>query len=165
MATIFHKSEVSFELRNSPIPEFRWHTSQRFGKLVNSKHLQFDIRSLDPQKFSYPYHFHRASEELFMIISGEATLRTPDGFQTLKEGDLAFFETGPSSAHQLFNHGVKPCIYLDIRTTFGIDVTEYPDSGKINILPNMEIFEEASKVDYYKGEEHVKEKWDSELNK
>ena len=165
MATVFHKSEISFELRNSPIPEFRWYTSQRLGKIANAKHLQFDIRSLDPDKFSFPYHFHLASEELFMIISGEVTLRTPDGFQTLTEGDLVFFEEGPTSAHQLYNHGETPCVYLDIRSTYGVDITEYPDSGKINILPNMGTFEDSSKVDYYKGEENVKEIWDKEQSK
>ncbi len=165
MATVFHKSEISFELRNSPVHEFRWFTSQRLGKIANAKHLQFDIRSLDPGKFSFPYHFHRASEELFMIISGEATLRTPDGFQTLGEGDLVFFEEGSTSAHQLYNHGEMPCVYLDIRSSYGIDVTEYPDSGKINILPNMEIYEDSSKVDYFKGEEHVADKWPIDIIK
>ena len=46
-----------------------------------------------------------------------------------------------------------------------IDVCEYPDSGKINILPALDIFEEGSKVSYYSGEEGVKNKWPEELLK
>jgi hypothetical protein len=42
---------------------------------------------------------------------------------------------------------------------FGVDVCEYPDSGKINIIPSIEIFEKDSKVAYFKGEENVVEKW------
>ena len=163
MPKIFRRQDFKFEQRKSPVPEFSWHTSQRFWEVAGSKYLQFDIRSLDSGKFSYPYHFHRASEELFLIISGEATLRSPQGFAKLAQGDLVFFETGASGAHQLYNHGDIPCVYLDIRTTFHIDVCEYPDSGKINILPYSEIFEYSSKVDYYKGEGEVEKQWPKEI--
>ena len=163
MPKIFHIKEINFEIRESRVPEFRWHTSPRLANQSNSKHLQFDIRSLDSGKFSFPYHYHRASEELFYIISGEATLRTPEGFQKIATGDILFFEEGPTSAHQLYNHTDSPCVYLDIRDLHGIDVTEYPDSGKVNILPFMEIFETISKTDYYKGEENVTSKWPVEI--
>jgi uncharacterized cupin superfamily protein len=163
MPKVFHRQELKFKEIKSLLSEFEWHTSPNFGKLANSKYLQFDIRSLDPGKFSFPYHFHRASEELFMVLSGEATLRSPDGFQKVVEGDIIFFEEGPAGGHQLYNHSDFPCVYLDIRTAFGIDVCEYPDSGKINVLPFHEIFESFSKVSYYKGEEDVANKWPEEV--
>ncbi|UCF94788.1 MAG: hypothetical protein JSW39_11745, partial [Desulfobacterales bacterium] len=87
MPKIFNAKKTSFEKRESRISEFSWHTSPRLAELSNSKHLQFDIRSLDPGKFSFPYHFHRAAEELFVILSGAATLRSPAGFQKVSEGD------------------------------------------------------------------------------
>jgi uncharacterized cupin superfamily protein len=163
MPKIFNANTVEFKEKKSRIPEFLWHTSPRLAELCNAKHLQFDIRSLDSGKLSFPYHFHRAAEELFVVLSGEATLRSPDGFQKITKGDIVYFEEGAKGAHQLYNHGDGPCIYLDIRTTTGIDVCEYPDSGKINILPDMNIFERSSTVDYYKGEEGMLEKWPSEL--
>ena len=163
MAIIFKKSDIRFEMRDSKLPEFKWHTSQRLGAIANSKHLQFDIRSLDPGKFSFPYHYHEASEELFMIVSGEATLRTPDGFKKVTAGDIAFFEEGPTSAHQLYNHGNDPCVYLDIRVAFGIDITEYPDSQKINIFPQRKIYKNLAKADYLEGEENVRDKWPQEI--
>jgi uncharacterized cupin superfamily protein len=163
MPKIFNAKSISFEMRKSRIPEFLWHTSPRLAELSNAKHLQFDIRSLDPGKFSFPYHFHRAAEELFVIFSGEVTLRCPTGFQKLSQGDIVFFEEGAEGAHQFYNHNNSPCIYLDLRTTGGIDVCEYPDSGKVNILPNIEVFESSSSVDYYKGEENVAAKWPKEL--
>jgi len=159
MADIFNFNNVSFKLRQSPIPEFAWHTSERLAEVVNSKHLQFDIRSLDSGKYSYPYHFHRNAEEIFVILEGKSMLRTPDGYTELNVGDITFFEMGPKGAHQLYNHTEHPCKYLDIRTNFGLDVCEYPDSGKINILPYHEIYQSEDKVDYYKGEDSVKEKW------
>ena len=131
---------------------------------MKSKHLHFDVRSLDPGKYSYPYHFHRNAEEIFVILSGKATLRTPDEFVELSEGDIAFFEIGEQGAHQLYNHTQQPCRFLDIRTIAGLDVCEYPDSGKINILPYQEIYKSDTTVDYYKGEEKVREKWTPENN-
>ncbi len=52
----------------------------------------------------------------------------------VKEGDIVFFEIGPEGAHQLYNHTGEPCRYLDIRTEAGLDICEYPDSDKINII-------------------------------
>lgn len=160
MAKVFNEKNTAFELRQSPIPEFCWHTSEKLSELVNAKHVKFDIRSLDPDKYSYPYHFHRNAEEIFVILSGSVTLRTPDGYKELSRGDIVFFETGPSGAHQLYNHTQEPCRFLDIRTELSFDVCEYPDSGKINILPFQDIYEKASNVDYYKGEENVRKKWE-----
>ncbi|MCP3953558.1 MAG: hypothetical protein GY697_15275 [Desulfobacterales bacterium] len=52
---------------------------------------------------------------------------------------------------------------MDIRTHANVDVCDYPDSGKINILPAMDIFEEGSEVRYYAGEEDVKKNWPQDL--
>lgn len=165
MAKIFRQKEVAFTQRNSPIPEFSWHTSPNLTDMVKSKRLNFDIKLIGPGKYSYPYHFHRNAEELFVILSGKAILRTPAGFEELCEGDIVFFEIGPTGAHQIFNHTDKPCKYLDVRTLAEIDVCEYPDSGKINILPNDEVYETADRVSYYKGEDKVSENWPAEIIK
>ncbi len=133
--------------------------------MSKSKYLHFDIKSLFPGKFSYPYHFHRNAEELFIILEVEATLRSPEGYQTISKGDIIFFEEGPAGTHQLYNHSDGQLIYIDLRTKANVDVCEYPDSGKINILPALDIFEEGSKVSYYSGEEGIKNKWPEELLK
>lgn len=159
MAHIFKKDELTYELTQSPIPEFALHSSPRLSELAKSKHLHFNMRKLEPGKFSFPHHFHRASEELFIILSGKVMLRTDKEFEELSAGDIVFFEMGPTGAHQLYNHTEEACEYMDIRTEAGIDVCEYPDSGKVNILPYKEIYEVDSQVDYYKGEDKIKEKW------
>ncbi len=81
------------------------------------------------------------------------------GFDTLEKDDLVFFEMGESGAHQFHNHSNEPCTYLDIRTLINVDVCEYPDSGKINIIPPYEVYEKNSQVEYFKGEEDVVNKW------
>ncbi|MFZ4859657.1 MAG: hypothetical protein ACOYL3_25065 [Desulfuromonadaceae bacterium] len=107
--------------------------------------------------------YKRVSAELFIILEREATLRSPEGFKPISKGDLLFFEEGPSGAHQLYNHGDKPLVYIDLRTKANIDVCEYPGSGKISILPAMNIFLKGSKVPCYTGEEEVREHWPEEL--
>ena len=165
MPKIFKLDSLPLEKNVSQITDFSWRSSPSLAEISKSKKLQFDVRSLFPGKFSFPYHFHRNAEELFVIFEGEATLRSPDSFQKISKGDIVFFEEGPAGAHQLYNHTDSPCVYLDIRTITGIDVCEYPDSGKINILPYMEIFNTSSRVNYYSGEEDVRKKWPKELLK
>ena len=165
MPLIHRLSETGLKENKSSIPDFSWKTSTPLEKISKSKYLHFDIKSLFPGKFSYPYHFHRNAEELFIILEGQGTLRSPEGYQTISKGDIIFFEEGPEGTHQLYNHSDGQLIYVDIRTKANVDVCEYPDSGKINILPEMDIFEETSKVSYYSGEEGVKNKWPKKLLK
>jgi uncharacterized cupin superfamily protein len=166
MPTVIDPSDFEFKTDNSAMEDFGVKTLfPRLGVVSESKNFIFDIRSLDPGKFSFPYHFHRNAEELIMIISGELTLRSVSGFQVLTKGQLVFFEIGESSAHQFYNHSDSPCTYLDLRTTIGIDISEYPDSGKINILPSWELYEKNTAVEYNKGEENVRGIWDKLHNK
>jgi uncharacterized cupin superfamily protein len=163
MPEIFNEKLIKFKFDEAPIPEFSWHSSPKLSKLVKSKHLVFDITSLDPDSFSCPYHFHHNAEELFIILSGSATLRTQNEFKTVNEGDIIFFEIGPTGAHQLYNHTKKPCRYLDCRTSVGIDLCEYPDSKKVNIIPLSKIYDASNEVDFYKNEEKIREKWPKEI--
>jgi uncharacterized cupin superfamily protein len=94
-----------------------------------------------------------------MIISGSATLRTPNGLEIVTSGDLIFFEKGETGAHQLHNHTTEACTYLDIRAYLGYDIAEYPDSDKILLAPSYEIFNKASQAGYFDGETEIKDKW------
>ena len=87
MPEIFNHKKEDFEIHQASIPEFISHTTRGLSKNIDSKRLNFEIRSLDPGKFSYPYHFHRNAEEIFVILSGQAILRIPEGFKELAEGD------------------------------------------------------------------------------
>jgi uncharacterized cupin superfamily protein len=149
----------------SPLPDFSFASSADLGDLVNSKYLHLNLRTLPPDRFSYPYHSHRNAEELFVILEGEATLRTPDGYQRIGKGDIIFFEEGASGAHRLYNHSSTLCVYLDLRTEANVDVCDYPDSEKINILPALDIFETGSRVPYYTGEEGIRDRWPADIMK
>ena len=161
MATFIKPSALEYQSNPSIPTQFDLLTlSPRLSKITNSKQLIFDMRQLNAGKYSFPYHYHHNSEELMYVISGEMTVRTPEGLKIIKQGEMVFFELGETSAHQFFNHTNAPCIYLDIRTNMGFDVTEYPDSDKVNISPLMLIFEKDKKVNYHKGEENVESIWE-----
>ena len=57
MPYIYRSSELEFKENRSPLSDFCWQASPRLGKLSGSKYLHFDLKSLAPGKFSYPYHF------------------------------------------------------------------------------------------------------------
>ena len=165
MAKVTKSDELDMTPHRSPLPDFCFTSSADLGELADSKYLHVNLRTLPPGKFSYPYHSHRNAEELFVILEGEATLRTPDGYQRIGKGDIIFFEEGASGAHQLYNHSDAPCVYLDLRTKANVDVCDYPDSGKVNILPASDIFEAGSRVPYYTGEEGIRDRWPAEIVK
>jgi uncharacterized cupin superfamily protein len=160
MATIIKSKDLRYKHDEHRVEHYDLLTaSPRLSKAAGSENLVFDLRILNPGQFSFPYHFHRHAEELMMVTSGSMTVRMPEGFEIVSAGDLVFFEKGATGAHQFFNHGDEPCAYLDIRTFFDVDVSEYPDSGKINILPTMDIFKKESAVHYFQGEEDMPERW------
>jgi len=166
MATVFKSEHREFKEDANKIDNYRILSDiTRLKKGIKPQNLNFDIRQLNPGQYSAPYHFHRYAEELFMIISGTATLRTSDGLEVVNAGDLIFFEIGENGAHQLFNHSDEPCTYLDIRTYIGYDVAEYPDSNKILLAPSFEIFNKDTTVNYFEGEENIQAKWEELRNR
>ena len=161
MATILKPDERKFEENPGKIDGFRIFTDiSRARKGIDPKNLNFDIRQLPAGQYSATYHFHRYAEELFVIISGSATLRTPAGLEVVTAGDVIFFEMGETGAHQLYNHMQDDCVFLDIRSFIGYDVCEYPDSDKILLAPTLETFDRNARLNYFDREENVQEKWD-----
>ncbi|MBN2796456.1 MAG: cupin domain-containing protein [Clostridia bacterium] len=160
MPSIFNKDKLEMKLVEPELTEFSWKKSSKLNAIVQSNDYVFDIKAIGPGKFSYPYHCHYNSEEIFVILKGKITLRTPEGFQEISEGEFAFFEKGPCGAHQLYNHTDEICTYLDIRSKKDLDVCEYPDSNKINIMSesNM-ILTNGKAVDYFYKEDDVYNKW------
>jgi uncharacterized cupin superfamily protein len=160
MATILKSSQREFKENPNKIDHFRIFSDVSIAKAgIKPQNLNFDLRQLNPEQYCAAYHFHRYAEELFMILSGAATLRTPEGLEIVESGDLIFFEKGGTGAHQLYNHTAEPCTYLDIRTFIGYDVCEYPDSNKIFLAPSYEIFGKDVQLNYFDGEENVRDKW------
>ena len=116
--------------------------------------LSVAFYTLLPGQSNYPYHQHLGREEMFYIISGKATLKTPQGDREVAEGDVVFFPPNENGAHMLTNTSDEPVSYLDIDTYTPSDVVLYPDSGNVRVLaPSMQkSFKLDSEVNYLDGE-------------
>lgn len=113
------------------------------------------VYELPPGKSAYPYHYHLKNEETFFILRGEGLLRTTEGERAVKAGDLLFFPAGEDGAHKLTNTSdSEMLVYLDFDIVHDLDVTMYPDSGKLGIWgkDTNKIYRIDDDVDYYDGE-------------
>ena len=133
--------------------------SKNLATLAGLEDFDMNVRSLPSDRFSFPYHYHRFAEELFIIIKGKVQVRTPEGITEAVAGDMLFFEVGPTGAHQLYNHTDAPCLYLDLCTNRGFDVCDYPDSNKISIINDREIRFAGERATYFEGEEAIRQVW------
>ena len=113
------------------------------------------VYELPPGKAAYPYHYHLKNEETFFILKGEGLLRTPEGERPVRSGDLIFFPAGEDGAHKLTNTSrTENLLYLDMDVVHDLDVTVYPDSGKLGVWGRdmSKIYRIDDDVDYYEGE-------------
>jgi uncharacterized cupin superfamily protein len=136
--------------------------SQRRKPLSGSK-LACGLWELAPGKKSFPLHAHKVTEEALFVIAGAAKVRTPDGLTPIGPGDFVSFEAG-GPAHQLINDGNEPLVYIALSASQGMDIVEYPDSGKIGASIGFPgagkrgfIFRAADQRDYFDGDEDAKD--------
>lgn len=128
---------------------------KKFIPFGAAKDTLVSVYEIPPGKAAYPYHFHHNNEETFYILSGEGTLRTPEGERSVAAGDLLFFPTGPEGAHKLTNSSeTEALVYIDFDVVHDIDITEYPDTDKIGIwgMGINKVYPKSAQVDYYTGE-------------
>ena len=131
----------------------------RVGQALGTERLGASIWEVEPGQAAYPYHLHLAEEELILVLAGRPSLRTPDGWRELAEGDLASFPRGERGAHQLVNRSEETVRFLAISTNGEPDLVLYPDSGKLGAAERrpdgsgfLSFFRLADAVDYYEGE-------------
>lgn len=119
-------------------------------------HIYAAFYEIPPGKANYPYHYHMANEEVFYIIRGNGTLRTPEGDREITAGDLVVCATGDKSAHKIINTSeTETLVYLDVDAARAVDVCGYPDSNKVGLNSGGQrnlFFKEDSNVDYYMDE-------------
>jgi len=120
--------------------------------LIGAKHLGYQVVRLAPGRASFPNHFHHFEEEMFYIMEGTCILKTPRGDVPGRAGDFIACPPGPRSAHKFVNEGDQPCTILMLSKVVPSDVSEYPDSGKINFRAVRRLFQLKDAVDYWHGE-------------
>ena len=101
------------------------------GRHIGAELIGGSLYELEPGDKLWPYHTHHANEEWLIVVEGEPTLRTPDGEQQLREGDVACFPRGGAGAHQVRNTTDSSIRVLMLSTLLMPEVVEYLDTGKV----------------------------------
>jgi uncharacterized cupin superfamily protein len=140
-------------------PGFRCRRA-RLGRQAGSERLGLSLWELPPGEAAYPYHFHHTEEELVVVLDGAPSLRGPDGWRELCEGEVVAFLRGEHGGHQLANRTSETVRFLSVSTSGEPDVVIYPDSGKLGAYERLPeggglraMFRLADTVDYHDGEQ------------
>ena len=150
---------------NIGTPEFTWDDTDaegfragmaRLGPLLGAKETGISVYELPPGQSICPYHYECGEEEWLLVLSGNPTLRTPDGEERLAPWDAACFPRGPEGAHGIRNDTEETARVLMFSTVATPSATVYPDSDKIGIWTGDKetdvVVRRSSGVDYYDGE-------------
>jgi uncharacterized cupin superfamily protein len=127
------------------------------GERVGAELIGATVCEVEPGERLWPYHTHHSNEEWIIVLSGEPTLRTPEGEQTLAEGDVVCFLRGKEGAHQVSNLTESPVRVLMLSTMVSPEIIEYLDSGKtlLKDAKDDDIFQGrlGPEVGYWEGED------------
>ena len=122
---------------------------------IGAKMLGYCLVAVPPGKRAFPFHSHRAQEEMFYIIEGTGEVRIGAERFPIRAGDIIACPTGgPETAHQIINSGKTELRYLALSTKTTTEVCEYPDSGKIaGFGEGMRfVFRAGDQAGYWEGE-------------
>jgi uncharacterized cupin superfamily protein len=121
-----------------------------------SKRHAFDLEwnRVPPGKRNFPYHSHSAQWELYLIISGEGSVRHKDGTTEAVAGNAFVF--GPDEPHQLINSGKEDLVFYVIADNPIGDSAYLPDSGKWKVSKSSaadRVVIKGEEIDWFDGEE------------
>ena len=131
----------------------------RLGRQAGCERLGLSLWELPPGEAAYPYHYHLAEEEILIVLEGRPSLRTPDGWRELAEGELVSFPRGEPGGHQVHNATSGLVRFLAVSTSGEPDLVMYSDTGKLGAFERLPdggglqlMFRVSDAVDYYDGE-------------
>ncbi len=126
------------------------------GPKVGAQKLGYNVTVVPPGKRAFPFHSHRANEEMFFVLEGEGEIRIGAERHPLRRGDVVACPAGgPATAHQILNTSSAELRYLAVSTKISPELAEYPDSGKFGVLADGFRFvgKPDGSLDYYEGNE------------
>lgn len=98
-----------------------------FGHPFGTDLLGGSLRELRPGSARSAMHMHYGVEEMFFILSGTPTVRTPEGEEQLAPGDVVYFPEGPDGLHDFSNPTDEPVRMIAVSTKRFPDVLVYPE--------------------------------------
>ena len=143
-------NEIEWEKRGVPPPyDFM---DKDIDPLIGARSLGYRLIRLEPGNASYPMHLHNFGEEMFYVMAGKCTLKTPRSNLSVSQGDFIAFPPGQVGAHKFVNDEETSCTLLAVGIQLPHDVSEYPDSDKIFPYVAGRIFRKSEHLSYWDGE-------------
>jgi uncharacterized cupin superfamily protein len=130
----------------------------QLGPLIGASLIGATLYELPPGERIGPYHYEYNNEEWLLVVQGQPTLRTPDGEQALRPGDVVAFPEGPAGAHAVANGTDEHVRVVMLSTKRKPAVAVYPDSDKLAVwrLDGDErdelIVKRSAGTEYWEGE-------------
>jgi uncharacterized cupin superfamily protein len=126
------------------------------GEAAGGEALAVKVYEIPAGQSVCPYHYEY-EEEWLAVLDGTVVLRTPEGEQQLKRGDLVCFPPGPRGAHKATNRGEANARVMMFSSAREPSVAVYPDSDKLGVWPgnaedNLMLHRIDGRVDYWQGE-------------
>jgi uncharacterized cupin superfamily protein len=100
-----------------------------FGHPFETDMLGASLTELLPGAPGGPLHMHYGVEEMFFVLAGTPTVRTPEGEESLSPGDVVYFPEGRAGLHDFSNPTDEPARLLGISTKRFPDLLAYPERG------------------------------------
>jgi uncharacterized cupin superfamily protein len=122
------------------------------GRLIGAEKLGYGVTRLARGEVFCPYHWHTREEELFVVLRGTPTLRTPRGTFVLRPGDCVAFSTDARGAHALSNDAEEEALVLLVANTDPGDTCFYPDSRKFVVEATGTLVRDNPQLEYFDGE-------------
>ena len=99
----------------------------KLGDAAGLTQFGVNLLRLPSGSWSGQRHWHTKSDEFIFVLSGEVTLVTEDGAETLRAGDAAGFKAGCKDGHCLQNRSATAATVLEVGTGVAGDAGHYPD--------------------------------------
>jgi uncharacterized cupin superfamily protein len=108
--------------------------SGRFvGAQAGARELGASVYELAPGASGMNMHAHYGNEEMFVVLRGAPTLRTLDGEEPLRTGDVVSCLRGRDGMHTITNNTDEPALLLAVSTANTPDVVIYPETGMLGV--------------------------------
>ena len=103
----------------------------RLGLQTGVVRVGASLWELPPGQAAYPYHFHLTEDEIVILLEGTLSLRTPEGWRELPEGEVVGFPVGEAGAHQVVNRTDSTVRFLAVSNSGMPEVVVQVDANKI----------------------------------
>jgi uncharacterized cupin superfamily protein len=103
------------------------------GAAAGARELGASVYELAPGASGMNMHAHYGNEEMFVVLRGSPTLRTPESEEPLRAGDVVACPRGREGMHTIANPSSEAVLLLAVSTANFPDVVLYPETGMVGV--------------------------------